>query len=260
MTPELASKYLEHNISNRNLSNSNVNFYADQMRNGKWMNNGETIKIATDGTLIDGQHRLSAIIKSGVSMEMVVVDNISLDSVPTIDTGRARTASDVLSMKGIKYSTSTAGGARVILAHRRGRFTRAKGPESIKISNNEILDFVAHNEDIYFSARLAKQKRLTNIIVASFVVGLHFLFSKVDEDQANLFFSDLESGAGLTEFDPVFALRNRLIESRMTDKKEKKLSRGEIYAMTIKAWNFRRSNDKIKQLRFLSTEKFPDIK
>lgn len=258
MTPDMAEEYLKHNVNNRNLSSKTVDFYAKQMLSGGWILNGETVKIAKDGTLIDGQHRLSAVVKANIPVEIEIIDQLPLECVPTIDTGKARTASDVLSMNGFKYTIATAGAVKMIMACKAGKYSRTKGFD-IKLSNNEILDFVNRNRDIVFSAKLTSHKGLRKIAPSTFVVGFHYLFSKIDEDAANHFFNDLESGAGLKQFDPVLVLRNRLLESALADKKEKILSRGDIFFMIIKAWNARRNNDLVKRIAFGLNEKFPTI-
>jgi hypothetical protein len=69
ITPELASSLLETNSNNRNLSKGTVEAYANDMLAGNWDESvGDAISIDTDGVLRNGQHRLSAIVLSGVSI------------------------------------------------------------------------------------------------------------------------------------------------------------------------------------------------
>ena len=58
ITPDMAAQMLERNTMNRNISQLNVTRYANDMASGAWEQNGETIKIAEDGTILDGQHPL----------------------------------------------------------------------------------------------------------------------------------------------------------------------------------------------------------
>lgn len=90
VTPQLAAEFLEKNANNRSLSNAVVEHYAMQMRSGKWIANGETIKFGSNGELVDGQHRLQAIIQSGVTVTMVVVTGVPEGSKETIDVGKVR--------------------------------------------------------------------------------------------------------------------------------------------------------------------------
>ena len=60
ITPELAHEWLGFNTHNRNIRQRIVTAYAADMTGGDWQWNGESIKFAEDGTLLDGQHRLAA--------------------------------------------------------------------------------------------------------------------------------------------------------------------------------------------------------
>ncbi len=52
--------------------------YANAMKSGEWKYNGESIKVCTDGSLLDGQHRLEACIESGVTFDTLLVTNLRL--------------------------------------------------------------------------------------------------------------------------------------------------------------------------------------
>lgn len=89
ITPQRAKELLANNFHNRNLSRPRVHYYAELMKRGEWDGeNGESIKIAEDGTLVDGQHRLAAIVESGATTVMMVVYNVSMESQETLDQGR----------------------------------------------------------------------------------------------------------------------------------------------------------------------------
>lgn len=62
ITPDIAKTMLGENVNNRRISHDNVNMFAREMRNGEWRFNGEAIKFSKDGRLLDGQHRLLAVI------------------------------------------------------------------------------------------------------------------------------------------------------------------------------------------------------
>ena len=65
ITPKLAKELLLKNNSNRRITKSFVTTYANDMREGRWKGNtAEFIKIADDGDILDGQHRLLAIIET----------------------------------------------------------------------------------------------------------------------------------------------------------------------------------------------------
>ena len=99
ITPELAARLLEGNKNNRHLRESVVDAYAQDMLNGHWLLNNQGIGLGEDGSVIDGQHRLAAVVKSGCSVRMLVVGNlpvmggsngVKLRTVDTVDTGIVR--------------------------------------------------------------------------------------------------------------------------------------------------------------------------
>ena len=100
ISPSTATKYLKKNMVNRNLSDSRVNAYASDMRNGNWKLNAEGIKFNAKGELVDGQHRLNAVIKSGKTVAFLVVRGID-DDVSIFDRGRNRSEFDSLQIEGM---------------------------------------------------------------------------------------------------------------------------------------------------------------
>lgn len=107
ITPELAAKYLKLNNINRPLNKQTVAFYAKEMTNGEWKLNGEAICFQGD-VLVNGQHRLQACIQSNTPFRTAVIRGVEENSLITYDSGKLRTNADVLSLKGIKYSTTVA--------------------------------------------------------------------------------------------------------------------------------------------------------
>lgn len=115
ITPEIAAEFLENNYDgNRSIRQHYVHQLADVMKDGRFISeNGQTIVLGRDGTLYDGQHRLSAIVESGCSQEMAIVfiDNAEA-AYQTIDNGTKRFASDFLS--GLKDKKACAAYGKVM--------------------------------------------------------------------------------------------------------------------------------------------------
>lgn len=106
ITPEVAKSYLRHNLKNRPLNQARINYYADQMTKGAWKLNGEAICFDMSGNLVNGQHRLEAIVKANVPIEMLVCRNVDEDSFRTYDSGANRSAGDVFALCDILNATS----------------------------------------------------------------------------------------------------------------------------------------------------------
>lgn len=106
VTPELARQWLEHNADfQRQLRPGIVGRYARDMANGEWNLTHQGIAFDTRGRLIDGQHRLAAVIKSQVDVKMMVVRDVPAGAFDHVDLGFARTTADVLKAQGEAWIT-----------------------------------------------------------------------------------------------------------------------------------------------------------
>lgn len=95
VTPKLAQAWLEKNISsNRTVRSADVSRYARDMRAGKWMLNPQGIIFNESGNLIDGQHRLWAVIAADTAVDMVVWFDVPDNMLHVIDSGVARKMTD----------------------------------------------------------------------------------------------------------------------------------------------------------------------
>jgi hypothetical protein len=101
VTPAQAMNWLEHaNNRNRNISDQVVKRYARDMKAGHWRLTHQGIAFDPSGVLIDGQHRLWAIVESDTPVEMFIWFNISPEALMAIDSGRARSLVDNLRLGG----------------------------------------------------------------------------------------------------------------------------------------------------------------
>lgn len=95
ITPLLAQRLLKNNPSNRKLRNQVVARYQEDMVSGRWNSgNPQPIIIHSSGTIIDGQHRLHAIVRAGksISSTVAIAEEMQLGAV--IDAGLPRSVSD----------------------------------------------------------------------------------------------------------------------------------------------------------------------
>ena len=96
ITPEIAREYLEQAINNWPVSKATVDAYARIMRDGKWSIAPDAIAFDINGNLINGVHRLKAVIESGTTQEFFVVAGLPLEALASTDTCRHRTGGEVL--------------------------------------------------------------------------------------------------------------------------------------------------------------------
>ena len=96
ISPEVALRILGNNYeSNRRINKGNILRIEDEMKSGNfWSENGQTITITKSGKLLNGQHRLTAIVNTGVTLPflLAIVDDedADVDLFSTIDIGLPR--------------------------------------------------------------------------------------------------------------------------------------------------------------------------
>jgi len=161
VTPRMAAELLEHNIHNRNIREQVWRKYARDMLAGKWIV-AESIKVDWNGRIIDGQHRLIAVIESGVTVQMMIVRNLDPDAQAAIDAGAKRSTADALRFKGHhEYATTVAAVARLARAWEAGGLRSATSHGAGEVTNAEVVEWVEENEDVHeaaaFGTRYAKR-------------------------------------------------------------------------------------------------------
>jgi len=107
ITPKVATKYLNANTLNRPLKPGHVERLASDMKAGAWTKCLAPIAFYEDGSLADGQHRLWAIVESGVTVRFRVVRELPKEAGVNIDTGIIRTVVDVARLQGVDSNANT---------------------------------------------------------------------------------------------------------------------------------------------------------
>jgi len=92
ITPAKARSFLQKNTSNRVLRSATVRQYAQEIRDKQWIPTHQGIAFDPRGNLIDGQHRLNAIIEAGIPVNMMVSRNV--EGYEKLDCGLKRTMKD----------------------------------------------------------------------------------------------------------------------------------------------------------------------
>lgn len=233
VTPEYASQLLSYNSHNRPLRPKGVEKYVHDMKAGRWQENGDAIRVADDGVLLDGQHRLLALTEAGVSLWMLVVTGLPPEAQETVDGGMRRGFPDALRLRGTPYWEGVATVTRRVHMWNLGVY-KHQAERRMAVSNYELFDTLFDNPDIFDSAkRVYSEKKKRDIKIYPSTLGvLHWVFTRLDKDDATYFFDKLFSGADLSEVDPIHVLRRNLIAAQA-----RQLDRDLETALVIKAWN-----------------------
>lgn len=255
ITPMRAQEYIDRSGSNRAITRRRVSIYAEMMKEGKWRLNGEAILFDTEGLLMNGQHRLLACIEANTAFRTYVIRGISREVMPSLDTGRARTAGDNVSILGGGNSTLVAASIIWILKMKSGRVLNG----NLCIPHEDTLNFWRNNsEAITYSVGVGRSAR--QVLQGSIACGFHFIFSELDREMADRFMEDVATGANLSKGDAVFILREQLLQNKMV---KQKLPPVEIAARVVRAWSHRRTGTTTKLLRGTygtgSSRLFPEL-
>lgn len=253
ITPETAKLWLDKNTRNRPICLKHVASLCREIKLGRWCINGETIILNGD-SLMDGQHRLTAIVQTGIAIESLVVRDVPSDSFFTINSvSKPRTNSDILSLEGEKNTALMSASLFLIDRYMTGRMKVA-----VKYTAVDTLELLKKYPGIRRSVSLSGKTR--GFIPGSVLVAAHYLFSLLDDEAADLFRNQLILGCSLTEDQPVYVLRNRLILNSLA---KAKLRQCYLFAICVKTWNAIRHKKPLLTLRYteegVGAELFPVI-
>jgi hypothetical protein len=262
----MAEEMLKKNNSNRSISNVRVKKYAGELVKDLWVLNGETIKTTKDGNVIDGQHRLLAIIKSGIPMKTYIIDDLensdSKKLFSTVDQGKARSLSDILSCQKIKNNSRIA----AISNHLKWiyNFSSSFQPPTnlIKDTKYEMLNYTLVHIDVIkkwyeITSKLHNQTKIISLPIST-AFAVYLDENKVDESIIEDFFNKLFLGFGGIKESPN-QLRNFITKISLS-----KIRHGEVQARfyLTTAWNsFMNGKQFYPNLnKFENADCYPEIK
>lgn len=239
ITPEYAKDLLKKNIKNRNLNNKTVRYYESQIKRGQWVMNGEPIIITKGGVLGDGQHRAWAIVNSNIPVWGLIVRGIPDEAFPTIDTGKSRSNSDILSIYDIRNSKKIA----AIISSYKGVCAnmvdyRGFNCKDMNISRLDVLNEYNSSPDLYQNilSELLRCIRKVRLLRESEMGGYatYLIKDKKYPFETVLTFFRALHGLDKTENETFEVLRNKIINSLASQyRMDAKLKK----ALIVKSWN-----------------------
>lgn len=252
ITPSLAQAWLgtKHD-DQRRIKSKHLRSMMTDLREGRWRLNGETIVFDSNGKLVNGQHRLEAVVATGVTVTSLVVWGVASEAYSSFDMTAKRMGGDALRSRGVLNGAQTAAVCRSLMIYA-GDPTFTDSPA---FSADAIDQFERTHEGLAESVLMGKRVAKMQTSITGTVAGAcHYLFSKIDADLASEFFESLISGVGLGKTDPVRLLRERALNRTWRPRAQ------EQFAYMFKAWNHFRHHTPIRCLKWDSRETFPTIK
>jgi len=260
ITEEVAKIYLASMTRNRPVVKKKVDYYSDIMRRGQWCESThQGIAFNENGELVDGQHRLLAIINTKIPLVFNVTYGVSNDAFMTMDMGYKRTTGNVMAINGVKNYNAHSAAIQSFFALKKGLSTHNK--TELFLTTEDIVEFYYQNEDLckqilniseccYLKRRLTSKTNIYALLLKMVVID------KKDIIICSDFFFEVFGVIQVTN-KTITLLSDRLIKiglSKMT------LPKNELFALIIKTFNSYQNGVGLKTLKWDSKrEEYPVI-
>lgn len=263
ITPAKAADMLAANTTNRPLAKSTVRAFAEAMGRGDWLITHQGIAFDSNGVLVDGQHRLAAIIEADVPVDVTVFTEVEPDTFDVLDTGKRRTASDVLAIEGEKSTTLLAAMVRTVWLYENRRDVTWSGGGAA-VTNHQVVETLeAHpriREFVSLAERIAGE---TGMIKSAAGAAAYLVESANKTKKARLakWHEGVIEGAGLRRDDPRLVFRRTMftMARRQAGVVQRRRDTREHVGLYLKAFNAWAAGEKLSSLRFAAREPVPAI-
>ena len=235
VTPEQAAQWLARNKGNRPLGAPTIERYSAYILGAEWCVNGEPVILDDDENLLDGQHRLQAVVGTGVAVPMLVVYGVPADVFPTLNTGKTRCLADVLAITGNQNQRTLAGAIRMVWHHRNN--TLASVRHGGKVSHMALAEFLAEHPRLEDSVAFVSGRCKRGVHPPAALAFLHYEMGQKHPEECREFFTRMLSQEGI----PPGSVESRLNQWVHDNPAITSTQVGLVLylAIWIKAWNFR---------------------
>lgn len=257
VTPAMATDLMTINIGNRPVKLDDVHRWAKDMKNGKWLPIGGGLGFSTEMKMVDGQHRCLAIIESGIEQIFNIITGLPPEAFNVMDTGRQRTAGDILSISNFSNYTCMAAAIKSEIYYRLfGGF--ASNIWQGKIPNYAVVEWIENQTNtklmqectIYACTFLRRKGPFLQNSTWAF---LYYILSKVHRGDATRFVTAFAAGEdiSMSKDAPIYLLRQKMLS--LTFKKNTREIQASATLVTkmhyiITAWNLWRQGKRPKEL------------
>jgi hypothetical protein len=244
--PELAQKILNESPHNRKRSKTTVDRYALEMSEGRWWENGVPI-IMNGNQLLDGGHRLAAILQSGVTLRMIFVYGIDLRANRTMDIGKLRSLAQMLELEGKTAPVQLSQAINWLI----GYVKRSRLGDNRQFTVLDKFDLLYEHpklEDVAMRYdKLVPGKSLLN---QGMYACAHYLFQQRAPEETILFMEQVITGENLKNGDPAHTYREGVMRVAADDNAKRTAAlRAKCANALVFAWN-----------KFRAKEQWPKFK
>lgn len=262
--PDKAEEWLSHNTHNRHVRSNVVSAYAEAMRAGEWTHDIDPIAFHGSLTgkgknrpvLLNGQHRLMAIIASDSIIEFMVVEGLPMTAQMDMDAGVKRAFGDQLRLDGVPNPFEVAAITRLVHGYDTGSM-RSKNVTS----HSTLMRFLQDHADIADVVNPARGVyhqiggRVSVLGAAYYIIA----GTPGAANDAEAFFEALRDGSGLEKGSPILLLRNGILQmTAATPGRRIMFDQMTMLAVIIKAWNAWRQGTQLTGLTWRGGGKNPE--
>lgn len=194
VTPEMAERWLDGNRNNRRLRPAVVDRYAADMAAGRWTPSSDSIAISRDGRLLNGQHRMTALVRANCTVGMWVTTGMPEESFRNMDRGASRTFADYLDGTGEQHSRELTAALSRAVSYQRSRTTGLWALHGERVTDNDRSDYLADHPELRHSIAVCfgrTIKQATNTPSSLLALAHHMIEGAAGREAADLFMHHL---------------------------------------------------------------------
>jgi hypothetical protein len=260
ITPRKAQEYLKLNKVNRPLSKRIVHDFAEAMRRGEWQVTHQGIAFDTDGTLVDGQHRLAAIIEADTPIDITIFTDVPVGTFDVLDTGKKRNAADVLAIDGEKSAVMLAAMVRTVWLYEHRPELNWSGGDA-GVSNHQIVEALQQHPKLRDYLTIGEHIAAATGMIKSAAGAASYLVSQASPRDLTPWFDAITEGTGLTKGDPRLLFRRIMFAQtrKQAGQVQRRRETREHVTLYLKAFNAWTTNTPLTQLKYTPRETVPPI-
>src|SRR5437588_1496250 len=260
ITPKKAQEYLEPNTANRPLATHTVKDFAGAMRRGEWRVTHQGIAFDTAGALVDGQHRLAAIVEADVPVEITVFTEVPDGAFDVLDTGKRRNAADVLAIEGEKSAVMLAAMVRTVWLYENRPELNWSGGDA-GVSNHQIVQTLEQHPNLRDFIGIGEQIAVATGMLKSAAGASSYLVTQASRRDLSPWLDGILQGTGLTKGDPRLLFRRVMFAHtrKQAGQVMRRRETREHVTLYLKAFNAWATDTPLPQLRYTPREPVPPV-
>lgn len=251
ITPARAKEMLSVPVRNRNIKQRVVRTYSADMSDNRWLFTPEPIIIDKNGGVLDGQHRLQAVLQSGTSRPFLIVSNVDPDLINVLGIGKTRSPADILIIEGYSNTLPLAGAIKVLHNYLTIPPLNVWAGANVTLSAPGVVGVLRQHPRLSDYVTLGSRLAHKISAPASPIIAAIYLTSyEVPIDEQADWLGPLESGAALSPGSPALALRELYRTTKLARKKAHAAGLDQRFyiATYLKAWKLWREGREVRRL------------